>query len=611
MKQLLLGICLVAGHFAFSQQLSQSPDVVQEKGHIPAPPAFSNQFKAAPFWTEDFGNGFPAGWTVNDSSGICPWVYSTDGSWGYYNGNSGTAGSTPIASTSGANGFLICDPDSANNATYGQPSGTTYQYLSSYFTTSAINCSGRSSVILTFEQFFRYNNGVSLNVMVSNNGSTWTSYDVSNGQANNAASANADFVSVNITNVAANQPTVYIRIGWSARVYYWMIDDMALREAEPYDAMMGKSWWGSGQYQYQYYKIPMVQNSPITFYSEVSNNTGSQLDNVYSQATVSNGAQVFQGTSNQANLLPVEMDTFAVSTNWTPAATGSYDIDFTCGVSGQTDGDPSNNDVADSIEITASLYGVDNLTDPSQSTGSISNFSSNTGQPFRIGNIYEIINDDGVQCLEIGIANDPDNTGKSVYGEVHVWDDANQQWEQRGLTDVYDIQASDLGTIVSLPLFGEALVYAGEEALVLCGHYGGATSGADDVSFMYGQPVEGGTVYGFDGGGQAYYLANPRAIVCRAQFDCGLSVAENNLEQMKVYPNPATSEVSITLTAASGSTMVELIDAQGKQVLVENFKTASGAESTLTLNTSALSGGVYTLKVTSDQQTASERLVIF
>ncbi|NEQ49464.1 MAG: hypothetical protein F6K11_04920, partial [Leptolyngbya sp. SIO3F4] len=38
-------------------------------------------------WYEDFGNGFPAGWTLSGAnSGDCPWVYSTDGSWGFWNG---------------------------------------------------------------------------------------------------------------------------------------------------------------------------------------------------------------------------------------------------------------------------------------------------------------------------------------------------------------------------------------------------------------------------------------------------------------------------------------------------------------------------------------------
>jgi hypothetical protein len=36
--------------------------------------------RATPFWSEDFAGGFPSDWVNIDSSGICPWRYSTDGS---------------------------------------------------------------------------------------------------------------------------------------------------------------------------------------------------------------------------------------------------------------------------------------------------------------------------------------------------------------------------------------------------------------------------------------------------------------------------------------------------------------------------------------------------
>ncbi len=87
-------------------------------------------------WSEDLGNGFPVGWKINDVSGICPWVYSQDGSWGYYNGNSATKAGTAIKSTTASNGFLLSNPDSANYVNYGLPSETTYQYLETYITTS-------------------------------------------------------------------------------------------------------------------------------------------------------------------------------------------------------------------------------------------------------------------------------------------------------------------------------------------------------------------------------------------------------------------------------------------------------------------------------------------
>ncbi|GEM_PF-3484348 len=612
MKKITFGLCLLAVQFTFAQQLNQELDSPETKsGKVVASPAMSSA-KAAPFWTEDFGNGIPTSWAVVDSSGICPWTYTTDGSWGNFNGNNATAAGTGLLSSTANNGFIICDPDSANHFTYGQPSSSNYQYLSSYIVTSGIDCSGRSSVILTFEQYYRYNNGVSMNVLVSNDSINWVGYDVSGGLANNTASANADLVSLNITTTAANQPNVYIMIGWNARVYHWQVDDINLSEADPFDAQIGDNWWGTGQYQYQYYKIPLSQNGPVSFYSEISNNTGGQLDNVFSEVTVTNtGGVDFTGTSAQANLAAVQMDTFTVSTNWTPATLGKHDVDFSCTVSGQTDGNPNNNDFSDSVVITNTLYGMDNLSDPSQSTGSISNFSSNTGNAFRIGNVYEIMNDDGVQCIEIGIADDANNALKTVYGEVHAWDPVNSEWVQRGLTDIYELQSSDVGTIISLPLFAEAPVYAGEEMLVVAGHYGGAQDGSDDVSFMYGQPVRDRDVYGFDGVGDVFWLSNPRAIVCRAQFDCALSIEESeNVIDLAVYPNPANDELFIDLTPGSEETVIQLLDMNGKVVYTEEHSVLTGQQNTLKLSTSSIEEGVYTLIISDGTKSAKERVVL-
>ncbi|MBL4862429.1 MAG: hypothetical protein JKY09_05360, partial [Crocinitomicaceae bacterium] len=399
MNKLVLGLCVLAAQFTVVAQQADNAEDVSIRHQKPTAPAAHDSQKAIPFWTEDFGGGIPTSWDVIDSSGICPWVHSFDGSWGYFNGNTATAGGEAINSTTATNGFMICDVDSANHFTYGQPSGSNYQYLSSYFITSSIDCSGHSSVILSFEQFFRYNNSVSLNVLVSNDSTNWTAYDVAYGYANNTFSPNQDIVDLNITNIAANQSTVYIKIGWSARVYFWMIDDISLSEAEANDVALGNNWWGTGLTQSQYYKIPLVQASPVTFYSEISNNTGASITDIFSDVTVTNtGGVDFQGTSAQATLLPVEMDTFALTTNWTPATQGLHTVDYLADVNGVTDGDLTNNDFTDELEITSTIYGLDNLQTPADATGSISNFSSNTGQPFKIGNVYEIINDAGIQC---------------------------------------------------------------------------------------------------------------------------------------------------------------------------------------------------------------------
>ena len=58
----------------------------------------------------------------------------------------------------------------------------------------------------------------------------WTDYNVQGNATNNNQSPDPQFVSLNISSIAGNSSSVYIRIGWEARVYYWMIDDMQIVE---------------------------------------------------------------------------------------------------------------------------------------------------------------------------------------------------------------------------------------------------------------------------------------------------------------------------------------------------------------------------------------------
>lgn len=563
------------------------------------PAVDNNSNRATPFWEEDFAGGFPATWTIYDTSGICPWVYSTDGSWGNFSTGGTTAAGPAISSTTGSNGFLICDADSANHFTYGQPSGANYQYLSSYFGTDAIDCSGRPSVILNFEQFFRYNNGITLNVQVSNDGTTWTTYDVSGGQANNAASPDPQLISLNITAIAANQPTVYLRFGWSARVYFWMIDDITLSEADDYDVAMLDTWWGMGGFNNQYYKTPITHAAPITFYSELTNNTGAQLDGCDSDIDISGtSGSVFTGSGTQISIASASNDTVVSSSTWTPAAVGMYDMTAVASTTSGTDANPSNNTFVDSLEITTSTFGLDNLQNASQSTGGISNFSSNTGQPFKIGNIYQVTIDDVVECIEIGITDASQNSGKDIFAEVYAYDATQQEFVFRGATATYTTTSQDVGEIISLEMIVPADVFANEEILVVAGHNGGDASGSDDVQFMYGQTVPEQMVYGYNGVGDLFFLSNPRAIVVRPDFDCGLGVNEEEIIDATVFPNPANDQFTVRLASEITSGTITLTDLNGRVVLTQEVSSNSAE---ISVDVSNIANGMYTLYVQSEK----------
>ena len=293
MKKTLLILFTICSALLFAQEIEmESINVSKVKKQ-----SLHSDKSSVVIWEEDFGNGFPSGWgnyTVNTGAGNngatsagntaeCPWKHSFQGSWGYWNsvgtnaaGNPVSA-AAPINSTTASNGFLISDLDSANhwNGNPGSNSGSTYHYIESYFITSAIDLTGWSNVSVEFEHNFRLNNSINLVVSISSDSISWTDYNVQGTATNNQASADPEYMSLNISSVAGNQPTVYVKVGWTGRVYYWMIDDMKIVETPNNKIDLSEAttggWYttppGVGQYamDYTYYPIKQATANPYTF----------------------------------------------------------------------------------------------------------------------------------------------------------------------------------------------------------------------------------------------------------------------------------------------------------------------------------------------------------
>ncbi len=82
-----------------------------------------------------------------------------------------------------------------------------------------------------------------------------------------------------------------------------------------------------------------------------------------------------------------------------------------------------------------------------------------------------------------------------------------------------------------------------------------------------------------------------------------LSVAQNNIVGLKMYPNPVVHGTLFIETAANAEKAVTIYDVLGKQVL--NTTTIDNA-----VNVSSLIAGVYVVKITEDGKTATRKLVI-
>jgi len=181
------------------------------------------------FWKETFQSpGLPAGWrNVDVSKKGCEWLVTDQpypGSFGYQQQ------APPIASFSRGNhlqyqaGYIV-DEDQPSWEKEGR-------YPDAYVETPAIDCSGKGTVILKFQQTFRWNRHKKakdggLFAGISTDGSNWLDMDVMQGAPAATDMLTPMNVELNITRWAAHQPKVYIRWFWRGMYgWYWMVDDI-------------------------------------------------------------------------------------------------------------------------------------------------------------------------------------------------------------------------------------------------------------------------------------------------------------------------------------------------------------------------------------------------
>ena len=90
----------------------------------------------------------------------------------------------------------------------------------------------------------------------------------------------------------------------------------------------------------------------------------------------------------------------------------------------------------------------------------------------------------------------------------------------------------------------------------------------------------------------------------KVEFEAGavLGIADNKIEKFSIFPNPSnTGTINIT-TATNNPKNVQVFDMLGKKVLDQKIDT--------TLNISSLRSGIYVVKVTENNFSATKRLVV-
>lgn len=279
---LILLILMTASQFGFSQEcrLAKSvgknhiiPNSTSKKGNSPK--------TLSTIWSDDFSN--PNNWDISNQIGNSDdWVIGT----GVPSGSFAIPG---ILSTTAANGFALFDSDVLCSG----------DQIADLSTANSINCSSNSIVYLTFEQYYRRYDDSTI-VFVSNDNINWTAFPVNTSVQNNefcpggTANVNPDVVNINISSVAANQSTVWIRFefyspstfvgpaGAPGCAYSWMIDDVSVYEPAAVDAGVTASSLVSG--------CSLSSTTPVTI--TIKNFGGSSISNIPVSFSVNGGAAV-------------------------------------------------------------------------------------------------------------------------------------------------------------------------------------------------------------------------------------------------------------------------------------------------------------------------------
>jgi len=193
-----------------------------------------------PFWTEDFTDGIPAGWTTTDASTNtepdkvywtwCPNPFQGDDDPGCSQPwDDALNGQVPFRATTASTGFMVVDSD--------DPGDLPSSHISQ-LTTTPFNFADKNQVFISFQTHigvYELNADANAILRVSTDGTVWTEYTIFPGLTTTERwSENPETPIIDISATAANQANVWIQWQWTGDFeYMWSVDDVEIYNQDP------------------------------------------------------------------------------------------------------------------------------------------------------------------------------------------------------------------------------------------------------------------------------------------------------------------------------------------------------------------------------------------
>ncbi len=600
-------------------------------------------------------------WT-NTFSDAGDWIIENTGShdlnWEIGIGleNSGTFTTAPINSVSQDDGYAMLDSDGFGNETT-DPGDIENAWVQ---TANPIDLTGHETVLIEFASQYRkwdqLNGTANLGIEnclleVSNDGVTWpdvstytveeadpgTRFNVWSHIATGDETANPSFTTFNISEVAGDQASVYIRFRWTGVWgYSWFLDDVEIFTPElENDISVTGTALGNGGFisdetdftfsawevidgdsvtGFEYYSLPANQRPEFFAASSVlnlgtSNELGVTLTGDFNGNVVTESLDL---TSNAgSNELFFGYETAGL-------ANGSYELTWSAeGANPELDENPDNNSLVRNLHVTDFIYAREDAEN-------LAVYPNLDEVPFyKAGAFFEIFEEDEIFGINF-LLSDQTEMESEVIGEL--WTVINGELELIDETDDFLITNE---TLLNAPgdenltwatiIFDDGIdVTAGDLILPVVFFEGEEGSVQILTSFTEGR--DGGFRNIFEEANADFIWRDTIHTPCvRLNLDPDAEANVLSTDEIAATigqlgqntPNPANGSTVINYsTLQSGSVTFEVLDITGKVVFSSYEGNQAAGSYTVELDAAQFNAGVYTYTLTVNGNQLTKKMII-
>jgi len=605
-KIYLCAVALSIGSLSFGQRMVQksTPMPVLKNQTFNTP---KNNVKPIPnnkgllLWSDNFSSA--ATWIFTNSSiPAIDWSIETNPNL------MPAAGMSPFSSTTATNGFLFISSDGIGG---GDQDGTPTIVVAT--TATPIDLTGQPDVNLSFQQNYRWWQDTRTLRVSGNNGTTWTDFEITNGQGSPTPQQTplVEQLTFDISAVAGGQSQVLIQFVYNDNDYwawYWAVDDVEIRVKDDNDLVAKNAWYGFNAVPYS--RVPMNQIQAVDFSMEVDN--FGALAQSLTQLTVDVNSGTFTGTSAAVTVPVGGSDSLFLTTQYTPASVvGAHNITMTV-ASSATDATPSDNTITPPpFEITTDKYALDQFSLTGNAGGPSQVTPSNV--EFEAGNYFEIVNTAFATGIEVIVGT---TAAAGTLIDLVLYEDDGVSFIEIDRSSTYTTTLADQGNSVILPLLTTPTVTAGTFYFAAVHAFTNFVYGVSGTSPDVNSPfVFGATSLIYypnmtnPVSGEAFFTTATPMVRLIVSGTIGVKELSSNTT-FTVFPNPSSNGIfNINLDAKSTEVVnLTVNNIVGQTVLTKKVTVSGQTKETISL--ANFDKGIYFLTIDNNKEKQTVKLIV-